>query len=120
MIFLELWQRPHGPTPGASERSHLHASLKGPLRIALKSLPGPRCSSGVEAKTSGFFSRADMDLRISLGHPQDSQALSRVEPGKSALISSQKSSVSLPVWLTIGICGFLSRCHRSIPPAIVF
>ena len=61
-----------------------------------------------------------MDLRISLGHPQDIQASSHMEPGKSALILSQKSSVSLPVWLTIGICSFLSRCHRSIPLAIVF
>ena len=83
----------------------------------------PRDSSavaGVEARTSGFLSRADMDLGVPLGHPQGSQASSRVEPCKSALLSSRKSSARFPVGLTIGISGFLSRCHRAVTSAIVF
>ena len=51
-----------------------------------------RFSSGVKAGTSGFLSRADMDLRAPLGSPQRSQASSRVEPCKTALLSSQKGS----------------------------
>ena len=108
------------PTLGASGRSSLHASSEGPLKIPLQSLPGLRSSSGVEAGTSGFLFKADMDLGVPLGHPHGSEASSRVEPCKSALLSSWKSSVSLPVRLIIGISGFLSRRHRAVAPAIVF
>ena len=73
-----------------------------------------RFSSGVKAGTSGFLSRADMDLRVHLGRPQGSQASSGVEPCKSTLLSIGKSSVRLPVVLTIRISGFLSRRHRAI------
>ena len=79
-----------------------------------------RFSSGVKAGTSGFLSRADMDLRAPLGSPQRSQASSRVEPCKSALLLSWKSSVRLPVGLTIGIGGFLWRCHMAVTPALMF
>ena len=95
-------------------------SRYGPLGIPLQSLPGPRSSSGVKAGTSEFLSRADMDLRVPLGRPQGKQASSLVEPCKSTLLSNRKSSVSLPVVLTIGIGGFLSRKHRAVTPAIVF
>ena len=61
-----------------------------------------------------------MDLGVALGRAQGSQALSRVEPCKSALLSSRKSSVRLPAELTIEIGGFLSRGHRAVTPAIVF
>ena len=43
-----------------------------------------------------------------------------MEPCNYALLSSQKSSVRLPAWLTIGIGGFLSMCHRAVTPAISF
>ena len=119
-VPLELQQGPHGPTRGASGKSSLHMSREGPLGIPLQSLPGLRFSSGVEARTSGFLSRADIDLGVSLGCPQSSQASSHVEPCKSALLSSRKSSVRLPVELTIEIGGFLSRGHRAVTPAIVF
>ena len=61
-----------------------------------------------------------MDLGVALGRAQGSQALSRVEPCKSALLSSWKSRVRLPVGLTVGIGVFLSWCPRAVKPAIVF
>ena len=98
-------------------------SYNGDLRDLLvgpQGLSGPRSSSFVEAGNSRFLSRADMDLGVPLGHPQGSQASSHVEPCKSALLSSRKSSVRLPVELTIGIGGFLSTCHRAVTPFIMF
>ena len=71
--------------------------------------PEPQGSSPGTIWISGF-----------LWTPQGGQALSRVEPCKSALLLSQKRSVWLPVGLTIGIGGFLSRCNRASTPAIVF
>ena len=53
-----------------------------------------------------------MELGVPLGRPHGSQASSRVEPCKSTLLSSQKNSVRLPVGLTTGIGGFLSRPTR--------
>ena len=108
------FRRDQGPTHGASGRSSLHASHEGPLKIPLQSLPGPRSSSGVEAGTSGYLSRTGMDLRVPRGRPQGSQASSHLEPCKSPLLSSRKSSVRLPVGLTIWIVGFLSRRHRAV------
>ena len=74
-VSLELHWGPQGPTRGALGRFHLHACLEGPFRIPLQSLPGLRSSSGVEAGTSGYLSRADMDLGVPLGRPQGSQGL---------------------------------------------
>ena len=113
-VPLELRRRPQGPAHGASGRSSLHASSEGPLRIPLQLMLGPRSSSGVQASYSGFLSRADMDIMVHLGRPQGSQASSGVEPCKSTLLSIGKSSVRLPVVLTIRISGFLSRRHRAI------
>ena len=77
-----------------------HASCEGPLRIPLQSVPGPRSSSGVVAKTSVFPSNADMDLGVPIEFQQWSQASSRVETCKFAFLSSSKSSVRVPVGLT--------------------
>ena len=71
-VRLELRLGTQGPACGASGRSSLNLSREGPLGIPLQSLPGPRSSSGVEAGNSGFLSRADMDLRVPLGHPERS------------------------------------------------
>ena len=71
-IPLELRWGPQGPARGASGKCSLQASHEVPRRIPLQSLPGPRSSSGVEAGNSGFLSRADMDLRVPLGHPERS------------------------------------------------
>ena len=88
------------PLVWASGTSSVHGSCMGPLGIPLQSLPGLRSSSGVEAGTSGFLSCADMELGVPLGFPQWSQASSRVETFKSALLSSWKGSVRFPVRLT--------------------
>ena len=61
-VPLELGQGPQGTIHVASGKSSLHASCEGPLGIPLQSVPGHMFSSGVEAGTSGFLSRADMDL----------------------------------------------------------
>ena len=119
-VDLELQWGTQGPDRGASGRSSLQASRKGPLGIPLHSRPGQRSSSIAEAGTSGFLSRTDMDLGVPLGRLQGSQASSCVEPCKSALLSSQKISVRLPVRLTIQISGFLSRHLRAVTPAIMF
>ena len=64
-----------GTACGVSGRSSLHASPEGPLWIPLQSLPGSLFSSGVEAASSGFLSRADMNLGVPLGRPHGSQGL---------------------------------------------
>ena len=58
--------------------------------------------------------------RFLWGIQRQVRALSPVELCKSALLSTQKSSYSLPIGLTVGIGGFLLRCHRAVTPAIVF
>ena len=87
------------PLMVASGKSSLHVNCEGPLGIPLQSLLRPRSSSGVETRTSGFLSSADMDLRVPLEFPQGSQYSSRVETCKSVVLSSWKSSVMLPVEL---------------------
>ena len=61
---LHLPRGPEGPARVASGKSSLQASCKGPLRIPLQSVPGPRSSSGAEAGTSVVLSSADMDLKV--------------------------------------------------------
>ena len=61
-----------------------------------------------------------MEFRVPLGHQKGSQASSRVEPRKSTSLWNLKSSLRLPAPLTVGIDGFLSRCHRAVAAAIVF
>ena len=92
---------------------------EGPLGIPPQLLLGRWSSSGVEAGTSGFLFRTNLDLGVPLDAP-GSQASSHVEPCNSTLLSSRKRSVRLPVRLTIGIYGFLSRRHRVVTPAIFF
>ena len=70
------------------QKSSLHVSCEGSLRIPLQSLLGPPSSTGAVTKTSGFLSRADMDLGVPLQFPQWSQAWSRVKTCKSAFLSS--------------------------------
>ena len=84
----------------ASGKSSVHASCEGPFGIPLQSLTGLRTSSGVEVGTSGFLSSVYMDLGVSWEFPQGRQASSYKETGKSALLSSSKSNVRLPVMLT--------------------
>ena len=57
------------PLVGASGTSSLNARCEEPLGIPLQSLPGPRSSFVVEAGTSGFLSRSNVDLGDPLGFP---------------------------------------------------
>ena len=57
------------PTRVASEKSSLHSSCEGPLRIPLQSVQGHTASSRVEARTSGFLSSSDMDLEVPMEFP---------------------------------------------------
>ena len=107
LVFLELRQQTWGsfqvtmgtsrPAHGDSGKSSLHVICDGSVRIPLQLLPLTRSSSGVESRNSGFLSSADMNLGVSPTFPQGSQASSRVETCKSALLSSWKSSVRFPV-----------------------
>ena len=60
-----------------------------------------------------------MDLGFPLGRPHGSQVPSRVEPRKSALLSSWKSTVQLPVGLTIGIGGFPSKHQMVVTDSVL-
>ena len=71
-VPLELRQGPQGPARVASGKASLHASCERPLGILLQSLPGLQSSSGVEARTSGFLTSANMDLGIPMEFPQGS------------------------------------------------
>ena len=61
---------------------------RGLLGFLYSQCQGPRSSSRVEVGTSGFLSSADLDLRVPIEFQQGSQASSRVEPCKSALLKS--------------------------------
>ena len=50
-VPLELRWGPQGPALVASGKASLHASCKGPLRIPLQSVLGPKSSSGAKART---------------------------------------------------------------------
>ena len=119
-VPLKLRQEPQGPAQVASGKSSLHASCEGPLGIPLQLVPDPRSSIGSEAGTSGLLSSADMDL----GVPMEFQR--GVRPRIVWRHASQLSSRAVKVVLDsgqddIGICGFLSRCHRTVTHAkIVF
>ena len=95
-------------------------SQNGPFRIQLQSLPGLRSSSIIEAGSSAFHSRADMDCGVPLGHPEGSQGLilcramhvrSPLEPENQCQASCHVDHRDL--W-------FFSRRHRAVTPAIVF
>ena len=62
---------------------------RGPLRIPLPSMPGPKTLCGVSAGTLGFLSSADMDLGC----------ISGVSPGESVLVSSGGRHVHVPLEL---------------------
>ena len=66
----QLWWPQERPVPMRVTR--------GPLRIPLPSMPGPKILCGVVAGTIGFPSSADMDLGILMESPQGSQSSSRM------------------------------------------
>ena len=52
--------------------------VRGPLRIPLPSMPGPKILCGFGVGHCAFLSSADMDLGVLLESPQGSQSSSRV------------------------------------------
>ena len=81
----------------ASGKFSLHANCKGPYGIPLQSMPDPSSLSGAEARTSGFLSSADMDLRVPMEFQQGSQASFHVETWNSAFLSRCQRGVRVPV-----------------------
>ena len=63
----------------ASGKSSLHASCERTLGIPLQLVPGPRSSSGTEARTSVFLSSADMGLGVPMEFQHWIRASSLVE-----------------------------------------
>ena len=110
LVFLELWQETWGSSQVTTGTPGTHScclrKVKSPSTLRGASLDSSAVMAGVEvltgvgARNSGFLSSANMDLRVPLEFPQGSQASSLVETCKSALLSSLKSSVRLPVELT--------------------
>lgn len=94
-------------------------SLEGPLRIPLQSQQFPRSHLEVEARNSVPL-QDDLDLDVHLGFPHVFWDFSRVEPSKSNLLSSWKTSVKLPVVLTIGIQWLSLEAPRGLSPDILF
>ena len=94
-VPLKLRLGSQGPDRFASRKLGLYVSCNGPLRIPLQSVPEPSTSSAVEAGTSVFITRADMDLGVPMEFQQGSQSSSHVETHKSTFLSSCQSSVSL-------------------------
>ena len=93
---------------------------RGPLRIPLPSMPGPKTLCGDGAGTSGFLSSADKDLEGLLESPQGSQSSSPVVACTCAFLRSCSSSVTLPlVWIKGSVAfprGFPTRfSHEAFP-----
>ena len=73
---------------------------RGPLRIPLPLMPGPKTLCGVGAGTGGFLSSAEMDLGVLLESPQGSQFSSRVAACTCPFFPSCSCSVTLPLaWI---------------------
>ena len=93
---------------------------RGPLRIPLPSMPGPKTLCGDGAGTSGFLSSADKDLEGLLESPQGSQSSSPVVACTCAFLPSCSSSVTLPLaWIKGSVAfprGFPTRfSHEAFP-----
>ena len=94
-------------------------SRKGSLKIPLTLLPGPRSSSGVEAGTSGFLSRADMDLGVPPGHTR-AVMLHLVWSHASQLSSRAEKQCQASCWVDHRDRWLLSRYPGAVTPAISF
>ena len=67
---------------------HSPCELRGASLDSSAVMAGVEVLTGVGARNSGFLSSANMDLRVPLEFPQGSQASSRVETCKSAVLST--------------------------------
>ena len=92
---------------------------RGPVRIPLPSMPGPKTLCGVSAGTCGFLSSADMDLGVILESPQGSQSSSRVGACTCAFLPNCSSNVVLPFAWIKGSGAFRRGFHTGlshVPP----
>ena len=118
-VPLELPREPQGPALGASGKSILHASCKGPLGILLQSLPGLRFSSGGGPEPQ---SSSPVPTWISGFHWSFHRGEGLVSCGSIPIRSPLKleKHCQASCRVDIGIGGFLSKCHKAVIPAIVF
>ena len=125
--FLELWQVPstydgdlRDPLYCPQERPVPMRVARGPLRIPLPLMPGPKTLCGVGAETRGFLSSANMDLGLLLESPQGSQSSSRVGACTCAFLPSCSNSVTRPfAWIKGSVAfprGFpTGHSHEAFP-----
>ena len=93
---------------------------RGPLRIPLPSMPGPKTLCEFGAGNLGFLSSADIDLGVLLEFPQGCQSSSRVGACTCAFLPSCSSRVMLSfAWIKGSVAfprGFPTRLsHRAVP-----
>ena len=102
--------------------------VRGPLRIPLPSMPGPKILCGFGVGNCAFLSSADMDLGVLLESPQGSQSSSRVGactcsflPSLAAVSRfSSRGSRNQGLSLEAFPRGFPTRLsHRAVPRATV-
>ena len=98
-VPLQLRWGPQGPALVSQESPvcmRVTRGLSGFLSCQSRGLDPHR----TEATTSGFLSRADMDLGVPMEFPQGSLSSSHVETCKYTFLLSCNNSVKLPVLLT--------------------
>ena len=93
---------------------------RGPLRIPLPTMPGPKILCGVGSGNRSFLSSADMDIGVLLKSPQGNQSSSLVGACTCAFLPSCSSSVTLPfAWIKGSVAfprGFPTRLsHEAFP-----
>ena len=84
MDSLKLRQGPEGASHLVSGKSGILSCYEGPLGIPPEWVHGTGASSQVETGNSGFLSRSDLDIRVTMEIPLESQQLSRVEAQNSS------------------------------------
>ena len=93
---------------------------RGPLRIPVPSMPGPKILCGVGAGTGAFLSSADMDLGVLLESPQARQSSSAVGACTCDFLPRCSSSVSLSfAWIKGSVAfprGFPRRLSHEVFP----
>ena len=93
---------------------------RGPLRIPLPTMLGPKTLCGVSSRNLGFLSSADMDLGVLMESPQGSPSSSQVGACTCAFHPSCSSSFALPfAWIKGSVAfpqGFPTRLsHEAFP-----
>ena len=98
-VPLQLRWGPQGPALVSQESPVCMRVTRG-LSVFLSRQSQGLGPHRAEASTSGFLSRADMDLGVPMEFPQGSLSSSHVETCKYTFLLSCNNSVKLPVLLT--------------------